>query len=122
MVYIIGHTRKEFLVAGTLLPKMSYNEEELARGRKTVLTLSDDEWAKLREVDAVKELLAQHSIEALDEAPVDKFSTNSDLQAALQQSEDARVALQAKYEQLQEEALQTIQKLQDEIKQLKDEQ
>ena len=119
MVYIIGHTRKEFLVDGILLPKSSYNEEELARGRKTVLTLQDEEWAKIKDVDMVQELLNQHHIEALSEAPADKFSTNTDLQAALRQSEEARVSLQKKYDALKAEALTTISGLQDEIKVLK---
>ena len=126
MVYIIGLTRKEFLVGTTLFPKAEYNEEELARGRKTVLTLSDEDWGKLKEMPEVVDILAQGFISVLDEAPVDKFSLNSDLQAALQQSEAARVDLQqkynvlkAEYDKLQTEAVKTIQDLQDEIDILK---
>lgn len=119
MVYIIGLTRKEFLVGETLFPKAEYNEEELARGRKTVLTLSDEDWGKLKEMPEVVDILAQGFISVLDEAPVDKFSLNSDLQAALQQSEASRVELQKrlsdlqkKYEELEAESIVTIQKLQ----------
>lgn len=119
MVYIIGLTRKEFLVGTTLFPKAEYNEEELARGRKTVLTLSDEDWGKLKEMPEVVDILAQGFISVLDEAPVDKFSLNSDLQAALQQSEASRVELQKrlsdlqkKYEELEAESIVTIQKLQ----------
>ena len=119
MVYIIGLTRKEFLVGTTLFPKAEYNEEELARGRKTVLTLSDEDWGKLKEMPEVVDILAQGFISVLDEAPVDKFSLNSDLQAALQQSEASRVELQKrlsdlqkKYEELEAESIATIQKLQ----------
>ena len=119
MVYIIGLTRKEFLVGTTLFPKAEYNEEELARGRKTVLTLSDEDWGKLKEMPEVVDILAQGFISVLDEAPVDKFSLNSDLQAALQQSEASRVELQKrlsdlqkKYEELEVESIVTIQKLQ----------
>ena len=119
MVYIIGLTRKEFLVGTTLFPKAEYSEEELARGRKTVLTLSDEDWGKLKEMPEVVDILAQGFISVLDEAPVDKFSLNSDLQAALQQSEASRVELQKrlsdlqkKYEELEAESIATIQKLQ----------
>lgn len=122
MVYIIGLTRKEFLVGTTLFPKAEYNEEELARGRKTVLTLSDEDWGKLKEMPEVVDILAQGFISVLDEAPVDKFSLNSDLQAALQQSEASRVELQKKlselqkkYEELEAESIATIQKLQSDL-------
>ena len=126
MVYIIGLTRKEFLVGDVLFPKAEYNEEELARGRKTVLTLSDEDWEKLKDKPEVADILAQGFFSVLDEAPVDKFSLNSDLQAALQQSEASRVdlqqkynALKAEYDKLQTEAVKTIQDLQDEIDILK---
>lgn len=119
MVFIIGHTRKEYVVGGVLFPKRSYNDAELARGRKTVISFSDEEWDKVKENDAVKELLAQGVIEALDIAPVDKFGSNTDLQDALRQSEVARVSLQTKYDDLKKEALETIRALQEEVRQLK---
>ena len=120
MVYIIGHTRKEYVVGGILLPKKEYTDVELARGRKTVVSLTDEEWNKIKDTKHVQEMLEQHTIEALDTAPADKFSTNADLQEALNQSERVRTSLQRQYDELKTEAVTTIRGLQEEIQRLKE--
>ncbi len=118
MVYIVGHTRKEFLIEGILLPKKAYNDDELARGRKTVLALDDAEWAKIKDTDTIAELSANGTISVLTEAPADKMSSTRDLQVALSASEAARVALQDKYNALEKEALETISGLQARVAEL----
>lgn len=122
MVYIIGHTRKEYLVDDILFPKASYSDEELARGRKSVLALDESRWDLLKQNPLVKELLAEGSIEALDQAPADKFALNEDLQEALRVSEEARkllveenARLKKEYEALHKESIETIQMLQSKI-------
>jgi len=112
MVYVIGHTQKEYFINGILIPKSAYNEEELVKGRKTVLPLSDEEWGKIKDHDMVKFLLSSGHIEVLDQAPADKFSTNADLQEALTRSEEARVRLQKEFDALKAESIATVQELQ----------
>lgn len=120
MVFIVGHTRKEYFVEGILLPKKEYNEIELAHGRKTVVPLDDAEWEKIKGIDFVKELLASGSISALDSIPVDKYSAG-DLQEALRKSEEQRLSLQEQLLALRKEAVETITSLQAEIRKLKGE-
>jgi len=125
MIYVIGHTRREYLVDDILFPKAAYSDEELARGRKSVLALDESRWDLLKQNPLVKELLAEGAIEALDEAPADKFALNADLQEALRTSEEARkllveenARLKKEYEALHKESIETIQMLQNKIVEL----
>lgn len=67
--YIIGYTSREYLIGAYLLPKKNYNEEEKTRGKKAVLTVTEEDLKILQTNPIFKGLLEQKKVRILDQEP-----------------------------------------------------
>lgn len=67
--YIIGYTSREYLIGNYLIPKKNYNEEEKTRGKKAVLTVTEDDLKILQNNPIFAGLLEQKKVRILDKEP-----------------------------------------------------
>jgi bifunctional DNA-binding transcriptional regulator/antitoxin component of YhaV-PrlF toxin-antitoxin module len=74
MKYVTGKTDYEYLIAGKVIPKQTYNLLELERGKRAVLILQDEDYNKLCENAVFAAMVKAGSVEVSDKMPEDKKS------------------------------------------------
>jgi peptidoglycan hydrolase CwlO-like protein len=93
MKYITSTLNYEFLVGKTLIPKATYTREELAQGKRLILSLEDDEYKELLKNSVFKGMVDNGRLNVATKKPVDKM-TNAESQAALKELDAVKAAKQ----------------------------
>lgn len=123
MKYIQGTTNKEYYIDGVVLPRKYYSAEARAKGRDTVVCLSDDRWAKLSANAVVQELIAGRLIFASDTPPVTAENAaaraEQELIAAKANAQSEINAAKAETDKIKAEAIAELKSQAEEIERLK---
>lgn len=74
--YLTGTTNREYTFSGILLPKAAYSQEEVQRGKRSILPLTEEQYLVLIGNKIFKDLLARGVVQLHDQAPTELLSTH----------------------------------------------
>jgi hypothetical protein len=112
MKYIFGNTSREYSINGITTPRSRYTDEELAKGKRIYVGVTDEQYEELLQEPIFKQLINNHSLVLKDAPPSEPLADAQAMIASLQLElehakslgSDDTVHLQTQIEQLISEA------------------
>ena len=112
-MFLLSYTPYEYVIEGILIPKKGYTQEQLLKGKKEVIELTDEQVEVLKSNSLFNELLTAKKVRLMSSCPSWALSgeqrisqldaSNREKDAALKSKDDEIAALRAKLAALEEE-------------------